>query len=1024
MKSLLAFALLSFLAIGCCQAAVPVIVSCSESAGLGDVVYVQGSNFGGSPVVQYSLNDSTWLPIVNLGSSTGAVTFSLPASETRLPDLFTVRVSNDNGSTWSQPVAVNKPIARFFNTDQISPQSAFKVYGANLYLGHQPTVRFVDVATGASQYGRITISGSSNYMLNATGPSLIQAGHTYQVYVSNGFSGNSPIAVESLAAETLAGRAAGSDYWQIGLPWAADFTGFSNIYNVKSDPRLGGLFAAGDGSTNDLWPINHAIQIAARAGGGIVYLPPATYALLFSNGCGIQLASNVFVVGLQGGQSAINYGYPTGGSPGGYAVCFASQSGLVDVTFNNVDGNQQWQWSAISQGQSEILLKRVTWNLGTSQWLNFLDDSRVAIQSSVITQGLDNKFNNLGPLNMSGCQHCEVSQSTIKYITCGILFDSAKDMLFDSNHVIRDISASPDPSTVTHHIAANFVSNFAVTNNMFEAVGPGQATNNDGEVVNTEAGGAVRVDEFRGTVTSATSMSLTDAGQTFNQSPNSIPNLRPLLATVAIVSGIGLGQTRTVMSVSPDGRTIGIDQPWDVQPEPGAHYATFDWSARNWILANNTLTNNFKGFEIFDASAANILIQGNSLVDSDGIMVSPSEHETTLAPQATALFNVIKNLRIIGNTIKDLAGKKPAYVGLLPREDLQAAPFGTHIIGAEIKSNSVTGYIPNVVVERPDWDDYKVKTEGFLSAYYWQSYSGYNQANVPPPLLATVYQGNTAINSTAAFYLNSGATHTVMADSHMQKVGSPLADVPLAGASQGAEALYPGSQLQMMQIGPVSANVSDIVGPTVTSTGMRAIAMGHEGAPRYTVSKDGDLLTLFGQSLGTDSEVVTRASLTNQGTATGLLMMRSSASPVSPFVSVGLSAGNLEIVTRTVNAGSIQTTLIPFQGSTAMLRLRKNGATFALGYSADGLSWSTQSFHVGFSARTYLAGVGLVSEGTANGPEAYFEGLTFTPITNALVTTGGNRASQDRLIRIATRSIRGALVGLWHVVRRTIARVI
>lgn len=1003
----------------CLQGATPVIINHTQSAGTGDIFYLQGGDFGSTPLVEYSYNDSNWKPLTTLGTGNGVITAKLPGSETQLPDLLSMRVSNDNLS-WSVPAFINKPIATFFDTNQIAPGSNFQIFGDNLYVGRTPSVRFLDLSNGSSQFATVTVAGSTNYLLKAIAPARIQPGHKYQVYVSNGCHGNSQTAVESLAAETLTGRAAGPDYWQLGLPWAADFNFSANVYNTKSDQRLGRSFTVGDGNADDTWPINHAIQVAASAGGGVVYLPAGTYAIRFSNGCGIQLRPKVVLAGPGANEVNIKYGF-NAGTRGGYAVCFSSQSGLADVTVNNVDTAQKWQWSGLSNGNSEVFMKRVTWNLGTSQWLNFQNDDHVAIEDSTIEQGLDSAFNNLGPLNMSSCSHCEVKGTNIKFITCGILFDRASDMVFQHNQVIRDISNSPDSSTVTHTIAANFVKNLAVTDNILSSVGNGVATNNDGEAIATEAGGAVRVDEFRGTVTSATASALTDLGQDFLQSANSIPALRPGMATVAIVSGNGLGQTRQVISVSPDGRTLGLDSPWDVQPEKGAHYATFDWSVDNWIIANNTLSKNFKGFEIFNASAENLLIQSNTLTDADGIMVSPAEYA---AGVYGALFNVIKNLRIIGNTFNDTLGIHPAYVGLLPREDRQAEPFGTHFIGANVQSNNIIGFVPNVFNAPVSWDNYKVKTEGYLCSYYWQSNSPYDQATAPPPLLATVFQGNMSRNSKATFYLDSGAMHTVMADTYMKNASSALEDVPIMGASQASQGSITDSQLNVLPIGPVPTASNDLLQGMATNTGARAIAMGHEGTTPYTLENGGDVLNLLGQQVTTDSELVTRVTLTSGGTATALLMMRGLLTANSPFASIGLEAGSIVLSHRQVNAGSIQTTLIPYSGDSAVLKLIKSGSAITAMYSPDGIAWTPTKINVGFPARSYIVGVGEISDGRQTGPEVVFEGLTFEPVANSAANTGGSAALGSNRVGKTLRSLQTLVVVFWRAIRHGLAQII
>jgi hypothetical protein len=473
--------------------------------------------------------------------------------------------------------------------------------------------------------------------------------------------------------------------------------------------------------------------------------------------------------------------------------------------------------------------------------------------------------------------------------------------------------------------------------------------------------------------------------------------------------------------VSTDGKTLGIDHPWDVQPPNGSNYATFDWSAANWIIANNTLSKNFKGYEVFNASVDNLLFQSNTLTDSDGIMVSPSEY--VASSTAGGLFNVVTNLRIIGNTFKDTLGIHPAYVGLLPREDLQTAPFGTHIIGATVQSNNVTGFVPNVFNAPVSWDNYKVVTEGYLCSYYWQSNSPYDQATAPPPLLATIFQGNTSRNSKATFSLNSGAMNTVMADTFMTNAISAVEDVPISGATHGSEGSITDSQLNLLPIGPVPSTSTDLLQAMATSSGARTVAMGHEGSTQYTLGNGSDVLNLLGQQVAVNSEVVTRLTLTSGATATGLLMMRASSTANSPFVAIGLEAGSIVVNYRKLSAGAIQSTSIPYASNSAVLKLTKSGSAFTAMYSSDGISWTPTQISVAFPTRSYIAGIGEMSDGRQTGAEVMFEGVTFAPLTNAAVNTGGSAVASNRVTK-TLKSIGNFIVVAWRAIRHGLAWIV
>src|SRR5262249_47608041 len=157
--------------------------------------------------------------------------------------------------------------------------------------GFAGALRFVDAATGESHQAMI-IEGDA-YVLKARAPAGIIAGRTYNVFLSAGAGGAWG---ERQADETIKARRGGADYWKLGLPWAADFTFYDNVYNVRTDPRLA-LHAAGDGTTNDLQAVQAAIDKANVDGGGIVHLPAGTYRIAFTSGVGIAMRSNVVVRG-------------------------------------------------------------------------------------------------------------------------------------------------------------------------------------------------------------------------------------------------------------------------------------------------------------------------------------------------------------------------------------------------------------------------------------------------------------------------------------------------------------------------------------------------------------------------------------------------------------------------------------------------------------------------------------------------------------------------------------------------------
>src|SRR4029077_7168652 len=111
----------------------------------------------------------------------------------------------------------------------------------------------------------IDTSASDLYTLRFSVPTGVQAGVTYNAYLSNGMGGSYG---EVLAPQELTARGGGADPFGLSVPSGADYTFHGNVYNVRTDSRLSS-HATGNGTTNDVSAIQAAITTAHNAGGGV-----------------------------------------------------------------------------------------------------------------------------------------------------------------------------------------------------------------------------------------------------------------------------------------------------------------------------------------------------------------------------------------------------------------------------------------------------------------------------------------------------------------------------------------------------------------------------------------------------------------------------------------------------------------------------------------------------------------------------------------------------------------------------------
>jgi hypothetical protein len=235
-----------------------------------------------------------------------------------------------------------------------------------------------------------------------------------------------------------------------------------------------------------------------------------------------------------------------------------------------------------------------------------------------------------------------------------------------------------------------------------------------------------------------------------------------------------------------------------------------------------------------------------------------------------------------------------------------------------------------------------------------------------------------AWNSNAAFYLNSGTAQTAISGTFAENAGSMIEDVPIPQATSSSTGTAMAEPLERFPIGSEPSSSNDLIQGTVSQFGGRAIAMGHQGSA-YSMESGTDNLSLFGESMGADAAIVAHVTLTAGANATGLLMMRASSLPNSASASIGLSALGVEIQTRGTDGGTAQSTIAPYTGSSAWLKLQKVNNVITAMYSADGLDWTQVTNNVAFSEAAYIAGIAEISDGTQNSINTTFDGLTFMP---------------------------------------------
>ncbi|MBA3922368.1 MAG: hypothetical protein H0X31_11985 [Nostocaceae cyanobacterium] len=721
------------------SASTPIIFNSSISGNPGDVIGLQGAGFGSSPQVFLSLASNSAVPLATVNQGNNYIAAKIPADQPF--GLYALQVFD--GTNYSKTVYLNQAHAMSFDTPEIAANGAFRIFGRNLLLpGASPTVKFVDPSTGVALSATVVTTGSDAYVLKAKAPSQVNPGVHYDVYVSNGYGG---VAGKTKADETLVGRKGGVDKWKLGVAWAADYDFYNNVYNLKTDPRLQ-VHAVGDGLNNDQPAIQQAINLAARSGGGVVYLPAGTYRLATS-GQGLLMASRVVLAGESTNTTTINFGY---GQPHGEAGIWwpdgTTVSGIVDLTYRNVNEGGHWQSNFGAGQSSELFIQRARLELNSAGGIFWSQIPKMVLENTTINQSCDPLNQNGGPWHFDGNRYFVIRGNHIT--ACdqyGINF--AEDGVIELNHLTRNAQVY----VPGRNLVANFTKNIIITNNTFDLINGPDKVNNDGETILSEGGGAQRVNDA-GVTTDTSANTLQDSSKHWSQSQFNSKTKHPV---VVIVSGEGAGQWREI--TSNNSTTLTVDRAWDVAPAIGSHYAVIAWSAVNWLIKGNTLQDHARGIQFYDASSLDLAVVGNQMLNNGAIWLRGNQDFTN---SSTPQFDLIYHVQVIGNTLTntrvatDKSQGQGAFIAVQPGLVRASSIFGTSALGIEIKGNSINGIVNAVY------------SDGYQDGYYNNTYSFQPASNFSdggiPSILGTILQDNTCKSCTSVFNLNGGAYRTVI----------------------------------------------------------------------------------------------------------------------------------------------------------------------------------------------------------------------------------------------------------------------
>jgi hypothetical protein len=749
----------------------PVIFYCSETVRPGEVISIQGSGFGDHPTLWMSevypatkvLKPGTALILQQ--SSGQYIAASLPSNIRS--GLYAVWVSN--GKMQSEPRFINRARAYFTPSNELMPGTVFTLFGRNLKLDNAGSqVRFVSGSVAVD--AKLLKTGP--YELELQVPDNLKPG-TYRLLVSNGAGGRYG---ETIMDDSLLVRPLQPVPFGLQPAWCADFHFYKNVYNVKNDPRLK-QHATGNGKTNDRHAIQQAIDQAAADGGGVVLLPAGTYRLEYPNGSGITMRSKVLLKGEGRNKTVICYGYGqpfstervrasygwTLGWPDsrteGMGMVFPggiTTSGLIDLAMKNVNesGNFLTTIKNMPEGGSRIVLSNCDFDFSTGWGLAMVNIDHLLVtgctfNAAAIDVRNINAPTRTWPWDVKNSTHLIFTNNKTYYNAGRIGANGVQYAQFSGNLFVRngDYRAKGE----TGGFSLDYIKNVTVQANTFEVIGKAVPVRNQGETILTQGG--MSHQQTVGKVSAASANTLTDLKNEFQDFTDRVSTdwqyvIHPTNYQIAIVSGNGAGQIRTIMQNTDS--SVTVDKPWDIIPEPGSRYVITQWSAQQYLVLNNVLRDNNRGIWVY-SGGNDIVIAGNTLINSEGIYIRSDQRIFNNR------YNLAWNISVMDNRVQNTNGIRPAYIAAYLAQVKSDKLFGTGILGLEIRRNAIQAFTPNV---KNGW----IRGEGFFNVVYDEEAKGRNRDTTIAGILGTVFEANRCSHAEQNYTVSTGAKYTVLKD--------------------------------------------------------------------------------------------------------------------------------------------------------------------------------------------------------------------------------------------------------------------
>jgi len=315
--------------------------------------------------------------------------------------------------------------------------------------------------------------------------------------------------------------------------------------------------------------------------------------------------------------------------------------------------------------------------------------------------------------------------------------------------------------------------------------------------------------------------------------------------SVAIVSGPGMGQVRTIVSNAVN--TLTVSPAWNENPSATSKYSingALAYGPQRWLVKGNVLKDVPRGI-IYYLGGYDCVTVNNRLASAGGIFMAGGQRSVNGSAPYNR-FDIGWNNLFADNVVTnpDASASTAAYYATHAMLGSNSPLFGTVILGAENRRNILQSSTPNLRDGEFACDE---SFANIITSHPEDACSGV------AGLLGTIYSDNLSISSSNAYQFTTGCSQTTLWNHLILSCTNSWSDKILAGETQASLLTTYGGDPAFLKANFSGTGTSTGGGSDLMNTGATATLQAGTGQNSIAISSANPFTPGSGSYLTTTS---------------------------------------------------------------------------------------------------------------------------------------------------------------------------